>query len=469
MLNKHTVEKIGGTSMSRFGEVMRNVIIGNRKGADLYNRIFIVSAYGGITNLLLEDKKTGAPGVYGRFAVDDSTWEQALEEVRRQMIEFNRSFVSIGLDQAAADEFVNTRLNGIADCLHNLTNLRSFGHFDHKSYLPQTRELLSAAGEAQSAFNSALILQRNGVNARFVDLTGWKVDSLLTFDEAITEAFKGIDVSKELPIVTGYVKYDEGIMTRFDRGYSEITFSKVAVLTRAREGIIHKEFHLCTGDPKLIGADKVKIIGHTNFDIADQLSDMDMEAIHSKASKEMEQCGIPIRVKNAFDPENPGTLISCDYVSPTPRVEMICGRSDVVAIEVVDPEMVSKPGYDYNLLKSLVDFKISYVTKTTNANTITHFVPSKKQPIERCLEDIRRRLPLASVDSFPVAIVSIIGTNMKIPGFLSKAAKALSDAHINTLAMVQSPRQINMQFIVHRDDFKKAQVALHKALVEDEA
>ena len=74
MLNKHTVEKIGGTSMSRFGEVMRNVIIGHRAPEDYYNRIFIVSAYGGITNLLLEDKKTGAPGVYGRFAMDDSAW-----------------------------------------------------------------------------------------------------------------------------------------------------------------------------------------------------------------------------------------------------------------------------------------------------------------------------------------------------------------------------------------------------------
>ena len=64
----HTVEKIGGTSMTRFGDVMRNVIIGKRQGNELYNRIFVVSAYGGITNLLLENKKTGAPGIYGFFA-----------------------------------------------------------------------------------------------------------------------------------------------------------------------------------------------------------------------------------------------------------------------------------------------------------------------------------------------------------------------------------------------------------------
>lgn len=453
--------------MSRFDEVMHNVIIGHRKPSEMYNRIFVVSAYGGITNLLLEDKKTGQPGVYGKFAMDDPTWEQSLEAVRQRMLEYNRSFVSVGLDQDAANAFVNTRLDGISECLHDLVTLRSFGHFDHKSYLPQTRELLSAVGEAHSAFNSALILQRNGINAKCVDLTGWKDNVIPTFEDAINNAFGGMDFSKVMPIVTGYVKYDEGIMTRFDRGYSEITFSKIAVLTHAAEGIIHKEYHLCTGDPKLIGTDKVQIIGNTNFDIADQLSDLDMEAIHSKASKDMEQCGIPIRIKNAFDPENPGTLISCNYVSPTPRVEMICGRSDIIAVEVFDPEMVSKPGYDLNLLESFSSHNISYVTKTTNANTITHFVPGKKAPIEGCVEDIRRRIPAAQVTTMPVAIVSVIGTNMKLPGFLAKAAQALFDAHINTLALVQSPRQVNMQFIVDRRDFENAQKVLHRTFVEE--
>ena len=64
----HTVEKIGGTSMSRFEEVLDNIFIGRREGAALYQRIFVVSAYSGMTNLLLEHKKTGEPGVYALFA-----------------------------------------------------------------------------------------------------------------------------------------------------------------------------------------------------------------------------------------------------------------------------------------------------------------------------------------------------------------------------------------------------------------
>ena len=77
----HTVEKIGGTSMSQFGKIMDNVIIGMRRPAEMYHRIFIVSAYGGITDMLLEHKKSGDPGVYAHYAAGESTWLDALETV----------------------------------------------------------------------------------------------------------------------------------------------------------------------------------------------------------------------------------------------------------------------------------------------------------------------------------------------------------------------------------------------------
>lgn len=466
-MGNHTIEKIGGTSMSRFGEVMNNVIIGSRKGAELYNRVFVVSAYSGITNLLLEDKKTGEPGVYGHIARDNKNWPEALEKVRERMLEYNRSFEGIGLNVADADRFVNERIDAVRECLKYITFLRSAGHSRPSEYLPSTREFLAALGEAHSAYNSVEILKANGVNARFVDLSGWMSPDIMSLNEAILSAFKDIEFDKEMPIVTGYVKYDEGIMKRFDRGYSEITFSKIAVLTDAKEGIIHKEFHLSTGDPKLIGVDKVQIIGNTNFDIADQLSDMDMEAIHSKAAKEMEMKNIPIRIKNAFDPEHPGTLISRDYISPAPRVEMICGRSDLIALEVHDPEMVGGVGYDHRLTEFLVRNGINYIAKNTNANTITHYIPQKSKNIEACMAEMRKAFVHATVTGTPVAVVSVIGTNMKIPGFLAKAAKALYEADINVLALDQVMRQVNIQFIVSRDDFKKAQIVLHREFVEN--
>ncbi|MCF6176423.1 MAG: aspartate kinase [Victivallaceae bacterium] len=465
-MKKHTVEKIGGTSMTRFGEIMDNVIIAKRQGKELYNRIFVVSAYGGITDLLLENKKNGEPGIYGYFAQGDDKWLEALETTRNKMIECNRTFTELGLDQQVADDFVNERMDGVRQCLQDLIRLRSFGHFKPQEYLPASREFLSAVGEAHSAFNSVEILKQHGVNAVFADMTGWRETHSLPMEEMIDRTFKTIDFSSELPIATGYVKCSEGIMNRFDRGYSEITFSKIAVITKAHEGIIHKEFHLSTGDPRLIGEDKVKTIGNTNFDIADQLSDMDMPAIHSKASKEMELTNISIRVKNAFDPEHPGTLISHSYVSPEPRVEMICGRDDVVAIEVFDPEMVGESGYDYRLLRSFTKCGISYIEKNTNANTITHLIPQKSKKLDECIGMIKKDFPGAKVSVKEVAVVAVLGSNMKIAGFLSRAADALAKANINVLSLSQSMRQVNIQFIIQRQEFNDAQIALHHEFVE---
>lgn len=466
-MGQHTVEKIGGTSMTRFGELMENILIGSRKGAELYNRIFVVSAYGGITNLLLEDKKTGDPGIYGSFAAgENKEWQDKLEATRQKMIALNHSFADLKLDLNTADAFVNERMDGIKNCLLHLMHLRSFGHFQPGNYLPAARELLSSVGEAHSAFNSVLILKEHGVNAVFVDLSGWKDQETGSMEETIAHNLKGLNFAECMPIVTGYAKCAEGVMAKFDRGYSEITFSKLAVVTDAREGIIHKEFHLSTGDPKLMGVENVRTIGHTNFDIADQLADMAMEAIHPKASKEMERHGIAIRVANAFDPGHPGTLISQDYVSPTPKVDMICGRKDIIAVEIFDTEMVGASGYDYKVLESFARNNISYIAKNTNANTITHYVSERYKNLDACLAELRQTFPKAQITTRAVAIVAVIGSNMKIPGFLSRAATALADANINVLALDQCMRQVNMQFIIAREHFAAAQKALHAELVE---
>jgi aspartate kinase len=215
-----------------------------------------------------------------------------------------------------------------------------------------------------------------------------------------------------------------------------------------------------------MGVDKVRTIGHTNFDIADQLADMAMEAIHPKASKEMERHGIAIRVDNAFDPDSPGTLISQDFVSPVPKVDMICGRKDIIAIEIFDTEMVGASGYDYKVMESFARNNISYIAKNTNANTITHYISERYKNLDVCLDEIRANFPTAKISTRAVAIVAVIGSNMKIPGFLSRAAKALAEADINILALDQCMRQVNMQFIIARENFAEAQKALHAELVE---
>ncbi|KDE39208.1 Aspartokinase associated with ectoine biosynthesis [Nitrincola lacisaponensis] len=465
----HTVEKIGGTSMSRFSELMDTILMGNRKGAALYNRIFVVSAYGGMTNLLLEHKKTGEPGVYARFAEaeNETAWQSSLDQVRTEMLAKNAELFS-GDDRIKADRFILERIDEAASCMANLQKLCSVGHFQLQDHLLRVREMLASLGETHSAFNSVLALQNAGVNARFVDLSGWHQEQPLSFDEMIQTHFQDIDLTRELPIATGYAHCQEGVMRTFDRGYSEMTFSKIATLTGAHEAIIHKEYHLSSADPAVVGLDKIVTIGRTNYDVADQLSNLGMEAIHPKAAKGLRQQGIKLRIKNAFEPHHAGTVISNDYCSASPCVEIIAGRRNVFALEIFDQDMLGDSNYDIELARLLHQLKLYIVNRDSDANSITYYVAGTRKMVNRAVRLINDVYPGADVDLKKVAIVSAIGSDLKVSGILARTVSALASANISIQALHQSMRQVEMQCVVNEEDYESAVKALHHALIEQE-
>jgi aspartate kinase len=252
-------------------------------------------------------------------------------------------------------------------------------------------------------------------------------------------------------------------MREFDRGYSEVTFSKIAVILHADEAVIHKEFHLCSGDPVIMGEENVRPVCNTNFDVADQLADVGMEAIHPKASKPLELNGIPIRVKNAFEPEHGGTLITREYICPESKIEVVTGSDKMTCIEIYDKRMVGEVGFDLKIMKVLSTYGVSYIAKMTNANTIDIIVDERHCTPE-LLKDLNYEFEL--VETTDVAIVCAIGSNIAKPGVLAQAAISLADAGINIQALSQTSRQTNMQFIIDRKDFFEAQRALHRSLCE---
>jgi aspartate kinase len=335
------------------------------------------------------------------------------------------------------------------------------GYLRRESVLLAAREMLAAIGEAHSAFNSVEILKARGVDALFMDLTGFDDDDAFTIDERIHHSFKGVDASKKVVVATGYTKGVEGIMREFDRGYSEVTFSKVAVELRPDEAIIHKEFHLSSADPEIVGAANTVPVGNTNYDVADQLADVGMEAIHPKAAKPMELAGIPIRLKNTFEPDHPGTLITKDYVGEKARVEVVAGTSKVTLIEIHDPSMVGTVGFDLELLDTFRKYGISYIVKATNANSIAHVV-SEKAVTTAFVEELQNKYEVVTV--IPAAVVSVIGSNIAIPGVLARAASVLAENKVNVNCISQSYRQVNIQFVIDRDNYRKAIVALNQAL-----
>ena len=99
--------------------------------------------------------------------------------------------------------------------------------------------------------------------------------------------------------------------------------------------------------------------------------------------------------------------------------------------------------------------------RSTDANSITMVVwdNEKSRELVKALNDA-----FYQVRAVPVAIVCAMGSNIAIPGFLYKAAKALYDRGINIESFAQSLRQVNMQFVISRDKYEDAVIALNDEL-----
>ena len=211
------IEKIGGTSMSRFPEIIDNIILRNHD--DIFGRIYIVSAYGGVTNDLLEHKKTGKPGIYQLFRSQEN-YPRTMLNLRDRLFEMNKGLVQVGLDLEVANDFIGDHIDLAINILLSMDNVLASGYVSRKALLLAARELLASLGEMHSAFNSANILQNRGYDSTFVDLSGWEDSRQLTIDERIKDSFEKIDPFSTICFATGYTKGTEGIMREFDRGYS---------------------------------------------------------------------------------------------------------------------------------------------------------------------------------------------------------------------------------------------------------
>ncbi len=148
------------------------------------------------------------------------------------------------------------------------------------------------------------------------------------------------------------------------------------------------------------------------------------------------------------------------------RIEVIAGTPKVTVVEIHDPSMVGTVGFDLGVMEIFRRHGVSYILKATNANSITHVVweraakPSFVEELENAYE---------KVTVLPSAVVCVIGSNIAIPGVLARAAQVLADNGINVNAFSQSLRQINMQFVIDRAQYRKAIAALNQALCVEPA
>ena len=88
--------------------------------------------------------------------------------------------------------------------------------------------------------------------------------------------------------------------------------------------------------------------------------------------------------------------------------------------------------------------------------------------INRAARLIEEKYPMSEVNVHNIAIVSAIGSDLKVKGILAKTVAALASAGISIQAIHQSIRQVEMQCIIQEEDYDAAVAALHQALIEPE-
>src|SRR5690606_1800330 len=142
--------------------------------------------------------------------------------------------------------------------------------------------------------------------------------------------------------------------------------------------------------------------------------------------KTLRQAGIPLRVTNAFEPDDPGTLIDNEPAEDA-RVEMVTGLP-VFAIEVFEQDMVGVKGYDARILDALTRHKVWIVSKSSNANTITHYVNASLKQVKRVEQELAASCPNGRINVRKAALVSALGRNLHGLGVARRSLEALERA-----------------------------------------
>jgi len=130
-------------------------------------------------------------------------------------------------------------------------------------------------------------------------------------------------------------------------------------------------------------------------------------------------------------------------------------------IDAYDPLMVGNVGSDLQIMKLFHKHGVSYTFKATSANSIS-IVIWESDFDEALIADLEAVVEKVTVEQ--VAMVCLLGTNMDQPGLLAKSADALAKHDINIRSFGMALRKVNIQFLIAREDFKTAIIALNKAV-----
>ncbi|WP_276090883.1 bifunctional aspartate kinase/homoserine dehydrogenase I [Pedobacter sp. JY14-1] len=456
--------KFGGTSVGS-AESISTLIRILRSERERENPVVVLSAMGGVTNILLE---------MAEQARNLQDYSVRLKEVEERHFSVIRTLLPAG-----AQNPVLTRLkiyfNELEDILQSVYNLRELS--------PQTRDLILSYGERCSTFMVSHIARQQFADALFVDgaqliktdnnFGQAKVNSNLTemLIRDFYEAHEG-----QLLFVTGFIaSNDEGRTTTLGRGGSDYTAAIWGAALNAGEIQIWTDVDgMLTADPRIVK--KAFSLPELSYTEAMELSYFGAKVIYPPTMIPAFLKKIPIVIRNTFHLDFPGSCIRHNTSPSNLPIKGISSIDEISVLNLSGSGMVGKAGFSGRLFSMLSREQVNVVliTQSSSEHSITFAV--KPSDSLKALSLINKEFELelqAKKLEYPevengLSVLAIVGENMKrTPGIAGKLFSALGRNGVNVRAIAQGSSEYNISVIISRADLSKAVNAVHDAFYED--
>jgi aspartokinase/homoserine dehydrogenase 1 len=450
------VLKFGGTSVGSVKSILslKKIVEKEAKQGPV---VVVVSALGGITDKLIATSQLALAG-------DDRYKEEfdAIVDRHHQMIDI------IITDNQKRVELFNT----VDHLFEQLKSIFQGVYLVH-DLSEKTQDAIVSYGERLSS-NIVATLIKGGkrLNARDFIRTERKngkhqVDFELT-NQLIREAFK--DMPK-VAVVPGFISRDRDTnrTTNLGRGGSDYTAAIIAAALNAEVLEIWTDVDgFMTADPRVIHT--AYTINELSYVEAMELCNFGAKVIYPPTIYPVCVKNIPIKVKNTFNPNFPGTLIKEKIESDSKPIKGISSISGTTLITVTGLSMVGVIGVNRRIFTALANNGISVfmVSQASSENSTSIGVKDSDAAaaVEVLNNEFAKEIKTGAM--FPMhaesglATIAIVGENMKhTPGIAGKLFGTLGRSGISVIACAQGASETNISFVVDGNNLRKSLNVLH--------
>ena len=455
------VLKFGGTSVSS-PQNIRNVAAMIKKLTKEHKIIPVFSAISGvtddlirITNLIQNRNKEGA-NVIAKKIIKMHT------EIADQCVK-NSKIKKDLLNKMKAD------LDEFQDLLHGMLLLGEV--------TPRSSDYMISFGERLSINLVAFTLNEMGIKA--VPLTGKDVGIVTdsNFGGAkplmdttrlhVSHTIENLLQKKTMAVIGGFAGADQhGNITTFGRGGSDYTATIIASSIKADEVWLMSDVDgLMTTDPKIVK--DAKLIKEVSYIEAMEMALFGAKYIHPRALEPLVAKKIPLRIRNTFNLDNPGTLVTATPQADTQKtVKCVSTIRHTGLIDVRGGSMVGAPGTAATIFSILAKegINIMMISQSPSESSISIIV--KKNDLDKAVNSLEMNLlgkVIKKVDvTVDVSILALIGSGMRgITGVASKVFTAVAKKGVNVIMIAQGSSELNLAFVVKDSDCNAAVQALH--------